>query len=75
MLTFWWHQRKSQGITKVIRMYHLGTMNVCTIEIIEIFQSLDQSGLTDQQSHACNMATNKTGTKGIKLHESFLYSM
>ncbi len=30
MSTPWWHKKKNQGITKVSRIYRLGTMNICT---------------------------------------------
>lgn len=28
MLTSWWLERKSQGVTKIIRIHHVGTMNI-----------------------------------------------
>lgn len=37
MWTFWWCKMKSQGIPKVIRLHHLGTMNDCAK--FSLFQS------------------------------------
>ncbi len=54
MWTSRWRERESQGITKVIRIHHLGIMNICTkwksiCSLLRYF-SLDQSdGPTHRQ--------------------------
>ncbi len=57
MSTSWWRQKKSQRITRVIRIHHLGTIYVCTKYfmtippvVVEIFQS-GPKWWTDQPTH------------------------
>lgn len=39
MWTSWWRSRESQGITKVVMMYPLGTMNVWTTSHVNLSKS------------------------------------
>lgn len=52
MSTCWCHEWKTQGITKVIMIQHLGTMNICT-------------KLHDQPSNICKDISLKTHKKNM----------